>query len=86
MIETSRADMADSAGRLLKLSAACEGSKIESHRLRSEEHLHLAIRLLEADINTAIFNIRYALSKAPLHGRLIAVRQVPQAFSLRSQH
>ena len=74
MIETSRADLADGAGRLLRLSATYPGTMAKPKDLRPNELLSLAIDLLEADINIAMQDIRYAVSKAPLHGRLVAVR------------
>ena len=76
MYRTSRADYADGVGRLYDLTYGCciidEGANVDiDGRTSILENLLLA---LENDIRIAKKNLRVAVSTAPLHGRLIALR------------
>ena len=77
MYHSGRADYADGVGRLYGLKYECcslddEDPKVGSSK-RSEVIEALVLQL-EEDIMIAQKNMRMAVSAAPLHGRLIALR------------
>ena len=84
MIETSRADIADGTGRLNKVLSIYRRRMNVYQEPSTYDDLYQALYALEKDVEMAKLDIRHAVSKAPLHGRLIAVRSVLQCLSLRS--
>ena len=78
MIRTGRADHADGAGRVndllyLSIDDHERPNDIRNNRVGMVEHL---LSDLKSSIKTAKENLRMAVSKAPLHGHLIALRCV----------
>lgn len=87
MSRTGRADFADGVGRLYDLTYRCclfnnnDTNVVNSKRSEVRKAL---ISGLEKDIMIAQENLRMAISTAPLHGRLIALRY-NECFAASSQ-